>query len=167
MERSEPPVPAIGSLAFRNNQEHRPISLSPIQSDARVQLKVPTNLSDLRKFWDLLSVDVTVWLKESIQHGFVVQVRSDNGLNLRVEYKHVNLDVREGYSESRPLCLIRTNDANRHFMGLDNGKLERYGLGRFDYAYVQIELNRFAVNGTATRTFLLSLLSSSLTLWTR
>ena len=34
------------------------------------------------------------------------------------------------------------------------------GIGTF-------ELNRFAVNGTATRIFLLSLLSSSLTLWTR
>ena len=32
---------------------------------------------------------------------------------------------------------------------------------------IKTVLNRFEVNGTATRIFLLSLLSSSLTLWTR
>ena len=38
-------------------------------------------------------------------------------------------------------------------------------LGDYCARIMRIELNRFAVNGTATRIFLLSLLSSSLTPW--
>ena len=133
-------TPAIGHVAFSHGQESRPISLTAIQSDVRVQLKIPENLEELSKLWKLLNSEVRVWRKDSIQHGFVVQVESEGSTINRVEYEYVHLDVREDDhdGQSSPLCLVETKEAHSHFANMQEEELTKYDLNGFEYAYVQV-----------------------------